>query len=127
MEFVSNPKNMAIVLPHVIRNYNISKGKPAPGFTFDWEFALMGIPFKGTWKITKYTSSKLYVAQTEGMIKSTWTYTFAEKNGKTTWNATVEYETPKKLLARFAQSAVKRINEKDLDRFLNNVKVLVEQ
>lgn len=127
VDFISNPKNMAIVLPHVIRNYNISKGSVRPGFSFDWEYSMMGVPFKGKWKITKYEYPTLYVAETDGMIKSTWTYNFAEKDGKTTWKVAVAYDVPKKLLGSFSEGAIIKINEKDLERFLHSTKVLLEQ
>ena len=125
-DFISNPKNMAIVIPHVIRNYNLSKGPYKPGYTFDWEFSMMGVPFKGKWTITEYDVPKRYVAETEGMIKSKWVYSFSQNSGATTWRATVEYQTPKKLLSKFAETTIHKINEKDLVAFMNNVKTIME-
>ena len=126
IDFLSNPENMAIILPNVIRNYNISKGSIKPGWKFDWEFSLMGMPFKGKWTAVEYDGSKKYVAKTEGMIDSTWDYTFSEKNGKTGIKVTVDYYLPKVLSNKFAEHVVKKVNEKDLERYLHNLKVLLE-
>ncbi len=125
-QFMSKPANMAIVIPNVIRNYNVSKGAIKPGWKFDWEFAMMGIPLKGKWIIEKYESPKAYSARTEGMINSTWDYTFSESNGKTEISLTVDYEIPAKIKNKFSEAVVKGINEKDGARYLNNLKVLLE-
>ena len=127
MKFISDPKNMAIVIPNVIRNYNISKMKPGAGFSFDWEFSMVGIPFSGKWKIIEYEFPKKYVAETKGMISSKWTYIFSERNDITTWKAMVEYEAPKQAITKLAEKVLIKMNEKDLERFLHNVKVILEQ
>ena len=86
MEFISKPKNMEIVIPHVVSNYNISKGKPKVGFKFDWKFLMVGVLFSGKWTILEYDFPKKYVAKSEGMINSLWTYNFNERKGITTWD-----------------------------------------
>ena len=127
MKFISKPKNMEVVIPNVIRNFNISKGNPRAGFGFDWEFSMAGIPFYGKWKIEEYDLSKKYVAISTGKINSKWTYTFTEKNGVTTWKVTIEYEPPKKVMAKLAQGVIEKMNEKDAETFLHNVKAILEQ
>ena len=127
MEFISNPKNMEIVIPNVIRNYNISKRKPGPGFTFDWEFSMAGIPFRGKWKILEYNLPKKYVAVSEGMIKSRWTYFFTERASITTWQLSINYEPPKKALGKLTKNILIKMNERDADTFMQNVKNILEK
>lgn len=123
--FISKPQNMTIVIPHILRNYNITKGPIKPGWKFNWELMMMGIPFKGTWVIDEYVAPHTYVAHTTG-ISSKWAYKFTEKNKAAHVRLTVTYFLPKIILGKFAKPIVRAFNEKDIERFLTNLKIVLE-
>lgn len=123
--FISKPQNMTIVIPHILRNYNITKGPIKPGWKFNWEIVMMGIPFRGTWIIDEYAPPCTYVSHTTG-ISSEWVYKLTEKNKATLVRLTVTYFLPKIILAKFAKPVVRAVNEKDIERFLTNLKIVLE-
>ena len=123
--FISKPQNMTVVIPHILRNYNITKGPIKPGWKFDWEVVMMGIPFRGTWIIDEYAPPRTYVSHTTG-ISSKWSYNFTEKNKNTQVRLRVEYILPRTILSKFAQPVVRAVNEKDVARFLTNLKIVLE-
>jgi uncharacterized membrane protein len=124
-EFLANPENLPAVWPSLVEVKNV-KWDPSGKHSFDWTYKMVGIHFHGHADTTQVEKSRRVVSKNEGGIASTFHYTYESKNGGTQLGLRVEYEMPNKVLAKLAEPLVTRLNERETETFLNNVKMVME-
>jgi hypothetical protein len=66
------------------------------------------------------------VTKATGQIPATFDYSFKAENGYTKLEVKTEYEIPKTLLGKLAEPFVLKLNEREADTFLANLKDRVE-
>ena len=91
-----------------------------------WVYKMAGLRFQGTAEITEYVANHHWVSQTEGGIVSTQVWTFKSEHGGTRVTFESEYSVPVPLIRRLAEAFVTRLNEREAETLLNNLKDMME-
>jgi uncharacterized membrane protein len=94
---------------------------------FDWTLKLAGFPFDGHAKVEKDEPAKVVRYRNVSGIPSTflWTYEGLD-GGRTRLTLSVEYTVPTPILGKLAEALVIRINERDTEAMLANLKAMTE-
>jgi hypothetical protein len=100
--------------------------KPGGASDFDWVFKMAGVQFKGHTKVEEAVSGRLARFRNDG-IPSTfrWTYSGLDGSG-TRLDLEVEYTMPTSVIGKITEAIVAKINDRDLDTMLSNLKDVME-
>jgi len=125
-DYVNQPANLLSIWPNMVSVSNVV-AKPGGAHDFDWVFKMAGVQFKGHTKVEEAVSGKLARFRNEGGIPSTfrWTYSGLDGSG-TRLDLEVEYAMPPSVLGKITEAIVAKINERDLDTMLSNLKDVTE-
>lgn len=125
-EFVNRPDNLSAIWPNLVSVSNVSP-KAGGASEFDYVFKMGGSQFKGHTHVEEAQPGKLARFRNDGGIPSTfrWTYKAADGSG-TRLTLDVEYSMPSSLSGKLPETMQTRINERDLDTMLANLKDVVE-
>jgi uncharacterized membrane protein len=125
-DFVHQPNNLPSIWPNMVSVSNIV-ARTGGTYDFDWVFKMVGVHFKGHCKVEEAQSGKFARFRNESGIPSTflWTYT-TTSGGGTRLSLTVEYAMPTPVLGKLAEVLAAKINERDLDNMLANLKEVME-
>ena len=119
-----------IFIPNLMTHENISPETPDVGQTWDWTFNMLGVDLKGKAEITMVERNKKWEMKTSGesgSVTSTWLYTFTPEGSGTKVAIEIGYEIPQSVLAKVANVVlVERVNEKNADEGLANLKLILE-
>ncbi len=125
-DFLAQPSNLPGIWPHMQSVSNVVDGI-AGTHDFDWEFKMGGLTFKGRAKVEEARPGKLVRYRNQGGIPSTFLWTYEGLNGSgTRLTLDVEYTIPTPILGKIAEVIVVKMNERDLDTMLANLKDIVE-
>jgi uncharacterized membrane protein len=124
-EYVNNPKNLPEIWPSLEKVNNI-KELPNGGHSFDWEYKMAGMHFKGSTDVVEVVPNEHTVSISTGGIESTliWEYQAVEDGMIFTDNT--EYRMPIPLLGKLAESFIAKVNENESEVFLANLKAKME-
>jgi len=124
--FITNPKNIPLILPGLIENTNIPKLPVKKGSTFNFEYEMAGFVFEGKVKIDKVKSPSSYDFTTVGGINSTWKQTIKPKDDGAILSLDVSYEIPDNAMSKLKAPALIKVNEGDANKYLKNLKSSME-
>ncbi len=125
-DYLCQPTNLPSIWPNMV---SVSNVVPAKGGAneFDWTFKMAGVHFNGHSKVEDAQSGKLARYRNEGGIPSTFLWTYAGLDGSgTRLTVEVEYSIPTPVVGKVAEHLVAKINERDLDTMLSNLKDVME-
>ncbi len=112
-------------LPSMVGVWDIA-GWPGLGTRWKWHYQMAGIRFEGRSVVSEYVQNKRIVVETKGGIDSYWLWLFQPEDNGTRVNLTVEYRLPGSILGRLAGKAVEKVNEKEVEAALANIKKIIE-
>lgn len=124
-EFMSNPENLVEVWPNMIEVSNVQT-KPDGGRSYDWVYKMAGMKFHGHADTIAVEKNKRSVVKNDRGIPSTFEWTFAGEDGGMLLSVAVEYAIPVPLGQKLAERLVSKMNERDAETLLENVKARVE-
>lgn len=124
-EYLSNPENLLEVWPNMVEVSNIQM-KPDGGRAYDWVYKMAGMKFHGHADTTALEKNKRTVVKNDKGIPSTFEWTFAGEDGGMRLTVSVEYTIPVPLVQKLAEKLVHRMNERDAETLLENIKARVE-
>ena len=90
------------------------QGKGA-GCTYNWQYKMGAVRFKGTTEITESTPQR-FIMRTQGGVPSFWTWTMLPVRGRTVLNLVIEYELPDSLVGSLANNVLENQTRKNLLR-----------
>lgn len=96
------------------------------GHTFDWTCKMAGVHFHGHCDTIEVVRNARRVAKNNG-IPSKFTWMFHARGPTTEVALEVEYELPLAILGRLAAPFLRRINEREAETMLTNLKDHLEQ
>ena len=123
--YLNDPMNLLEIWPsmHQIENVKVdAEGRQA----YDWTYRMAGIPFHGHSETIDLQPERLFVMRSESGIPNTFRWSFEDVGGKTKLTVEVDYDIPGKLVQRLAEPFVRRVNEKDAETLLENLKARLE-
>jgi len=125
-DFVIQPKNLPGVLPSLIEVSNVVAGTGG-GSDYDWIYKMVGVHLKGHTTIEQAQPGKLLRHRGDGAIQSTWRWTFQGHDGAgMKLTCEVEYTIPVPVLGKLAEALVVKLNIREMETMLANVKDMVE-
>jgi len=125
-DFLNDPTNLPSIWPNLVSVSNVVPGVGG-AHDFDWVFKMAGVHLKGHSKAEEAVPGKLARFRNEGGIPSTfrWTYTGFDGSGMRLM-VEVEYDLPVPVIGKIAEAIALKINERDFDAMLGNLKDLME-
>lgn len=125
-DFVNQPNNLPGIWPNMVSVSNVVAG-PGGAHHFDWVFKMAGVHFKGHANVEEAQSGKFVRVRNESGIPSTFHWTYSGTDGAgTRLSLAVEYTMPSTVIGKIAEVIAAKINERDLDTMLANLKDVTE-
>jgi len=124
--YIEDPTLNPEWLPSVMEVKDVTVTEEGVGSHFRWVYKLAGLLFEGESTTTEYIPNRRIVTQSKGGIVSTWTWTFERHDGGTKANLVVEYTIPVPVLGKLAEALVLRLNEREADLAMANIKAMME-
>jgi uncharacterized membrane protein len=123
--YVEQPQNLPEVWPSLVEVTDVAD-LPKGGHRFHWLYKMAGLRFEGETETVEYELNKHVVTKSTGQIPSTYDWTFVPENGSTRLDVKVEYEIPQTLLGKLAEPFIVKLNEREADAFIGNLKDRIE-
>lgn len=124
-DYMTWPSNLPDIWPSLIDVENVER-KEDGSHRFDWTYKMAGVRFHGHSEATVTEKNRTVIARNEGGIGSTFRYRYEPSDGGTQLSLEVEYEVPRSVLEKLAEPIITRINEREADSLLKNLKELME-
>ena len=123
--YINVPTNLPEIWPSMVEARDVLK-LPNGGNSFGWVYKMAGMRLEGTSEDTDVITNQHVISMTKGGIDSTVTWkTEAEGTGtKVTFIA--EYSVPVPLLGKVAEKFIVKVNEKEAETLLANLKARME-
>ena len=125
-DFLTQPTNLPSIWPNMVAVSNVAdRGNGA--HDFDWVYKMGGIHFKGHAKTEEAIPGKLARVRNDSGIPSTFVWSYEGLNGGTTrLTLSVEYEIPTPVVGKIAEALLTKLNERDAENMLANLKDTME-
>jgi uncharacterized membrane protein len=123
--YLDEPANLPEIWPSMVEVKDVAI-LPTGGHRFHWIYKMAGIRFEGDLDTIEFEQDKHFVSKTTGQIPATFDYTFVADNGRTTVEMKTEYEIPQTLLGKFAEPFLRKLNEREAETVLANLKDRLE-
>jgi len=125
-DYVTDPNKIPSILPGLVENSNVPELPLKVGSVFNYKYQMFGVMLDGVWSVSEISSPSLYKAHTTGGVESDWTYEISGEGDNSKVSLTVEYVMPQGLVSKIKASALAKINEKEADHLLHNLKTILE-
>jgi hypothetical protein len=121
------PSNLPDIWPSLVDVEDVER-LPNGGTRFRCVYSLRGMRFEGTIEDIEYVPNQRCVSEARGgiQIRATYTWTYEPENSGTKLNVQAEYAVPIPVLGRLAEAPVVKVNEREMDWLLANLKAKME-
>jgi uncharacterized protein YndB with AHSA1/START domain len=124
-EFVTQPTNLPKFWPNMVEVSN-ARREANGSQEFDWVYKMAGIHFKGHAKTLLARPNEYLEIKNEAGIPSTFKWTYEARGNNTRISLEVEYSIPMPVIGKLAEAVVVKLNERDADSMLANLKTTCE-
>ncbi|MBS1153207.1 MAG: bacterio-opsin linked product [Myxococcaceae bacterium] len=124
-DYLTDPNNLLEIWPSMIEVSNV-KRSPDGSHNFDFVYKMAGMRFNGHSETVKVTQNKYVELENKTGIKSHFKWTYDGRDGATEITLQVSYEVPSQLLAKLAEPFLVKINEREADTLLHNLRERME-
>jgi carbon monoxide dehydrogenase subunit G len=123
--FWQDPANQVEVWPSLVEVRDVQH-RPGGGYIHTWVYKMAGMRLEGTTETVEFVPNQRFVEVSSGGIDSRLTWTFEpEGDGtKLTWEG--EYTVPVPVLGKLAETLIVRMNDREADLILLNLKARME-
>ena len=124
--YFADPRNGPEYWPSLIEVRDI-QNLPNGGYSYHWVYKMAGVRFEGDSVEMEVIPNQRTVVESTGGIESTLTWTFQPTdNGGTMVTSETEYHLPSQLLGRLAEPFLLKLNEREAETLLANLKERME-
>jgi len=124
---LNDPNAMPLFVPAVTNVSNVQKTDKRIGDTFRATYGLMGMHFDLTFTDTENAPAKRIARRFEGAMKGSLAYTLEPHGNSTQVKFDVDYTMSGGVLGKAMDKLlVERMNEKNAERMLENLKMMME-
>lgn len=124
--YLAEPRNTPEYWPSFQEVRDIEE-LPNGGTRSKWVYKMAGVRFEGESEDIEFVPNQRFVVQSKGGIASTITWDFRPtENGGTMLTVTTEYTLPGQLLGRLAEPFIIKVNERESDTLMANIKARME-
>jgi len=125
-DFLTQAENLPSIWPNMVSVSNVTAASNG-SHDFDWVYKMAGIHFKGHAETQEAISGKLLRMRNQAGIPSTFRWMFEGLNGGATrLTVAIEYEIPGAIFGKIAEALLVKLNERDCDTLLANLKDAME-
>jgi uncharacterized membrane protein len=125
-EYLSDPYNTPEFWPSFQEVQNVQDLSNG-GHKFHWVYKMAGVRFEGDTEDIEVIPGKRTVSKSTGGIPSTFIWEFQPtENGGTIVTMNIDYSLPNQLLGRLAEPFLLKLNEREADTLLANLKARTE-
>ena len=125
-DFMNDPNNLPSIWPNLVSVSNVVASNGG-AFDFDWNFKMVGVHFKGHAKAEDAQPGRLVRFRNEGGIPSVFVWKYSGIDGAgMRLIVDIEYTMPTPVIGKIAEALAAKINARDLDGMLGNLKDLME-
>ena len=124
-DYLNTPTNMPEIWPSMIAATDVTE-LPNGGHRYNWVYKMAGMQFEGLNVDTEVVINDRLVSKTEGGIESVITFETEEHGEGTQVTFTAEYTVPMPLLGKLAEKFIVKVNEKEAEIILANLKARME-
>lgn len=127
-EFIDDPNNVAQYSVGVSRVKGSTRTKERVGDIMTLTYSALGMRFDEEFTYTKYEKPRVLISKVTGQMSGTFHVTLEqEASNQTLVSLEVEYDIASSALKRAMNRLfLERVNEKNLERTLGNIKIMVE-
>ena len=125
--FVIKSSNLVQLWPSLLE-VNNEKLLPNDGYSARWVYKMAGIIFKGKSQCTDVAPYRWISVKCEGTVDSTMTWTFRTKDSiSTKVTITLDYQVHLPLLNRLAENTIIKMNDRESELVLGNLREFLEK
>lgn len=121
-DYVANPHNLPGIWPSLTAVRNIQT--TSIGSSFDWDYKLLALRIHGHSDPVELVPNQRLVSRSEKGIPSTFRWLFESRPAETVVALEVDYQVP--MLGRLAEGVVGKVNEREAETMLGNLKRKLE-
>lgn len=124
-EYHSNPMNQPEYWPSMLEVKDIEE-RPEGGRNYNWVYKMAGIRLEGSTETTEFVENERIVTKGSGGVESTFVYEYKPEGEGTRLTMEVEYVVPVPVLGKLAEAFILKVNEREADTVLGNLKDRLE-
>lgn len=124
-DYMSDPAHMPEIWPSMVEVKDVAE-LPNGGHHYHWVYKMAGVRLEGDSDTIEVDPGKHFIQKNTGEIPSTFDWTFVPENGSTRIETKVEYEIPETLLGKLARPFIVKLNEREAESVLGNLKDRIE-
>ena len=125
-DYASEPTNLPEFWPSMVEIKDVKKIPGAVGGTFHWVYKMAGMRFEGTSEVIESVVNERRVTKSSGGIPNMFTWIYQPDQAGTKLTLEVEYTVPVPLLGKLAEAFIVKMNEREADALLANLKARME-
>jgi uncharacterized membrane protein len=119
------PTNLPEIWPSMVEVKNV-KQLPNGGHSFQYVYKMAGMRLKGTSEDIEYVLNQRTFNKSQGGVQATQTFTYQPEAGGTKMTWEIEYTVPVPLLGKLAEAVIVKMNERESELVLSNLKARME-
>lgn len=123
--YVDDPTHFPEFWPSMVEVKDIEI-LPNGGHRFQWLYKMAGARLEGVSETLEHTRNERIVDKTKGPLESTFRWTFEPTAGKTKVALAVDYELPATLIGKLSETFLHKLNEREAETMLVNLKDRLE-
>ena len=120
-EYITQPSNFLEVWPSMVEVSNAKRAADGTN-SFDWVYKMGGMHHRGHAESKKVTTNQYLEVHNTGSIPSTFRWNLRGRDDTTDVTLEIEYDIPIPLLGKFAESFLIKLNDREADALLANLK-----
>ncbi|GMV15913.1 MAG: hypothetical protein AMXMBFR56_41370 [Polyangiaceae bacterium] len=124
-DFMTQPENLLEIWPSMVEVSHVVRSADG-SHSFDWVYKMGGIHFKGHAATSEVIQNQRVVVKNDKGIPSTFFWAYSGENGNTKLILDVDYTLPSRLLDKLAEPFLTKINEREAETLLENLKNRME-
>jgi carbon monoxide dehydrogenase subunit G len=128
ISYIADVRNRTNYLT-MLKSVSDIQGDPsAAGTTWKWEWSAFGLEFHGTGRCLEHEPGRHYRMQSEGDIRSTWTYRAQPEGEGTKLTVDLDYEVPERAIPFLPLDAAgEAVRRAAIDRALQKLKEILDR
>ena len=123
--YIDEATNLPEIWPSLVQVTDVQR-LPNGGHSDRFVYKMAGIRLEGTAEDVEYVPNQRIVTKTTGGAESTQTWLFEPEAGRTKVTFKVEYTVPIPVLGKIAEAVIIRMNDREGDLTLANLKARIE-
>ena len=124
--FMARPEHLPEIWPSMLEVSNLEV-QPDGAASYDWVYKMAGMRFHGHSETIEHQTDRLVVMKNETGIPSTFRWSYQGRDDTTQVTVEIDYEIPGAVLGRLAEPFIRKLNEREADTLLVNLKTRLEE